>query len=108
MRLTLTTRHTAGIVAAAVALGTAGPAGARPFNENAAGSFVPAGPQQAMAQAATPAPGHAPDSGGISELGYIAIGTGGAAVVLIGIGGTRTASRRRQRTGAASRATTTA
>jgi hypothetical protein len=107
MTRTLTTRRTAGIIAAALALGIAAPAGARPFDQNSVGSFVPAASSQRPAQSvtATPSPAGGDD---ISGLGYLAIGTGGAAVALIGIGGTRAASRRRQQPSATRRSTTAA
>lgn len=38
----------------------------------------------------------APNGGDISDLGYIGIGTGGVAVVLLSAGGIRTATRRRR------------
>jgi hypothetical protein len=107
MTRTLTNRHTAGIIAAALALGIAAPAGARPFNLNSVGSEVPAGSSQTPGQSVTLTPSHA-SGGDISELGYVAIGTGGAAVALIGIGGTRAASRRRQQPSATRRSTTAA
>jgi len=106
MTRTLANRHTAGIIAAALALGIAAPAGARPFDLNAAGSYVPAGSSQNRAQSVTLTPSRA--NGDISGLGYLAIGTGGAAVALFGIGGTLAASRRRQQPSATRGSTTAA
>jgi hypothetical protein len=106
MTRTLTTRHTAGMIAAALALGIAAPAGARPFDLNSVGSFVPAASSQRPAQSVTVTPSPA-GGGDISGLGYLAIGTGGAAVALIGIGGTRAASRRRRQQPSATRRSTT-
>jgi hypothetical protein len=106
MTRTLTTRRTAGMIAAALALSIAAPAGARPFDQNSVGSFVPAASSQRPAQSVTVTPSPAGDD--VSGLGYLAIGTGGAAVALIGIGGTRAASRRRQQPSASRRSTTAA
>lgn len=94
MTRTIANRRGAGIVLAAVALGTAAPtASARPFNVNQQGSFVPVSPPPA--QAVPPTSSHA-NGGDISELGYVAIGSGAVSLALISVGGTRTASRRRQ------------
>ena len=104
MTRTLANRRTAGIVAAALALGVAAPtAGARPFDLNSAGSFVPAGqPAQSVQTTSHPA------GGDISGWGYVAIGSGAASVALVGVGGTRAASRRRQRQRSAGQSTITA
>jgi hypothetical protein len=101
----LNNRRAVGIVTAALALGVAGPAAARPYDLDSAGSFVPVNVGQTPAVSAPSAAGHA-NSGGTSTLEYALIGTGGAAVLVVGIGGTRAASRRRQ-TGAARRSTVT-
>jgi hypothetical protein len=93
-------RRAVGIATAVLTLGVAGPAAARPFDINSTGSFVPANVGQTPAVAA-PAP-HA--NGGGSAVEYALIGTGGASVLLVGVGGTLAASRRRQ-AGAARRST---
>jgi hypothetical protein len=98
VRRTRHTRYTAGIVAAALALGTAGPADAVFLNSEGGGSHVPAGPSQTLPQSLPQTPSHV-TGGAVSELEYIAIGTGGT-VVLIGVGGTLAASRRRQHSSA--------
>ena len=106
MARTFTTRRTSGIITVALALGIAAPAGAR-LDLNTAGSFVPSASSQRPVQSAsvTPSPASGDD---ISGVGYLAIGTGGAAVALIGIGGTRAVSRRRQPPSATRRSTTAA
>jgi hypothetical protein len=82
-----------GIATAVLTFGIAGPAAARPFDVDSAGSLVPVNIQQTPAVAAPAAPGA---NGGGSGLEYALIGTGGAAVLLVGVGGTLAASRRRQ------------
>jgi hypothetical protein len=92
MTRTFANRRAAGFVAAALALGVAAPtACARPFDLNSAGSYVQVGPRQSQPNA----PANA--GGGISDVGIVAIGTGAATLALVGVGGTRAASRRRQR-----------
>jgi hypothetical protein len=94
MSCIVTNRRVAGIVSAALALGMAAPAGARPFDLDNQGSYVPATSAQTQTPSATP--GHG--AGGVSDLGYVAIGSGVAALTLVGVGGTRVAgNRRRQR-----------
>jgi hypothetical protein len=93
MSRTVTNRHVAGIVSAALALGVAAPAAARSFDLNDQGSYVPVTSAQTQAPSATA--DHA-SGGGISDLGYVAIGSGAASLMLIGVGGTRVAGRRRQ------------
>jgi hypothetical protein len=83
--------RTAALLTAALSLGIAAPAGARPFDVNSQGSLVLVEPTPPAVQTLAPSSG----GGGISDLGYTAIGTGGVAVALIGAGGMRTASRRR-------------
>jgi hypothetical protein len=107
MTRTLANRRTAGIITAALALGIAAPAGARPFDVNSAGSYVPTGSSLTSAQGVALTPSRA-GGGGIPGLGYVAIGTGGAAVALIGIGGTLVASRRRHQPSATRGSTTAA
>jgi hypothetical protein len=99
-RSTFVNRRAAAIVTAALTLGFAGPAAARPFDIDAAGSFVPAGTGPVQAVAVTPTNSHT-TGGGNSGLEDVLIATGGAAVALVGLGGTRAASRRRRQTGAA-------
>ena len=88
-----------GIVTATLALGIAAPAaGARPFNENTNGSYVPVGPAQTQVQAASAPAATSHSTGGeVSEWGYVAIGSGVASLALISVGGTWTLVRRRQR-----------
>jgi hypothetical protein len=95
MTSTFANRRTAGIISVALALGIAAPAGAKPFDLNQQGSEVPAGSAQVQAQS-LPATTRHTTSGGISDWGYVAIGSGAASLALIGIGGTRVAGRRRQ------------
>ena len=91
MTRTFANRRAAGIVAAALALGVAAPtASARPFDLNSGDSYVQVGPRQSQPNA----PANA--GGGISDVGIVAIGTGAATLALVGVGGTRAASRRRQ------------
>lgn len=85
-------RTTASIIALTLALALtsiAAPASARVFNRNAQGSIV-------FPQAAPSAPvAGAPRAGGGSlDWGYVAIGSGTAALALLGIGGTLAISRR--------------
>ena len=85
-------RITAGIAALGLALGTAAPATARPFDLNQQGSNVPAGMNlQPPVQAASH---HG--SGNGSDWGYIAAGAGAASLALIGIGGTAVGRRQRR------------
>ena len=87
---TLTHYRTAALLTAALSVGIAAPAGARPFDLNSQGSFVPVNINPPAVQSVASSAG-----GGISDLGYVGIGTGGVAVVLISAGGIRTATRRR-------------
>jgi hypothetical protein len=97
-------RRATGAVLAALALGATAPAaGARPIDSNSANSPVPPGAfilqekKVSAAQTQRVAPATAShNTGGISDWEYAAIGTGAAAVALIGVGGTLTTSRRRQ------------
>jgi hypothetical protein len=94
MSCTATNRRVAGIVSVALALSVAAPAGARPFDLDNQGSYVPVASAQPQPPSATDSHG----AGGVSDLGYVAIGSGAAALTLVGVGGTRVASnRRRQR-----------
>lgn len=93
-------RRAAAVLTAALALGVAGPAGARPFDINSSGSFVPVNITQPQAVGGHAAVTHA---NGNSDLEYALIGVGGAAVAMVGFGGTRLASRRRRQTAATAR-----
>jgi hypothetical protein len=84
-----TTKRTTALLTAALSLGIAAPAGARPVGPDPQGSLVPVGSPPAVQSVA-------PNGGDISDLGYIGIGTGGVAVVLLSAGGIRTATRRRR------------
>lgn len=97
-------RRAAGIVSLALALGVAAPAGARPFDLNQQGSYVPAASAQARASSVPETTSHTTSSG-ISDWGYVAIGSGAASLALIGFGGTRVAGRRRQQQVTAQRST---
>ncbi len=109
MTSTFANRRTAGIISAALALGIAAPAGARPFDLNEQGSYVPAESAQTQAQGVAATTSHTSHtSSGISDWGYVAIGSGAASLALIGVGGTRVAGRRRQRPSATRGSTTAA
>lgn len=97
-------RRAAAVLTAALALGVAGPAGARPFDINSSGSFVPVNITQPQAVGGHAAVTHA---NGNSDLEYalIGVGVGGAAVAMLGLGGTRLAGRRRRQTAATARPT---
>ena len=92
-------RHAAGIMAATLALGIVAPAAARPIDPP--GAAVSSAPAVASHKLITDVrAGAVPAAGsGVSDWGYVAIGSGAASLVLIGVGGTRAASRRRRRTG---------
>jgi hypothetical protein len=87
-------RRAVGIPSAVLALGVAGPAAARPYNIDSAGSFVPVSVAQTPAIGTSAAASHV--NGGGSALEYALIGTGGACVLFVGVGGTLATSRRRQ------------
>jgi len=93
-------RITAGIAALAIALATAAPAAARPFDLNGQGSNVPvavnAQPPVQTAQPPVQTTAHHNNRDG-SDWGYIAAGAGAASLALIGIGST-VAGRRQRRT----------
>lgn len=93
MSCTVANRRVAGLVSVALALGIAAPAGARPFDLDNQGSYVPA--TSAQTQAGSPTVSHG-TGGGVTDLGYAAIGSGVAALTLIGVGGTRVATSRRR------------
>jgi hypothetical protein len=86
-------RITAGIAALALALATAAPAAARPFDLNAQGPNVPVA---VNAQPPVQTTAHH-NSGDDADWGYIAAGAGAASLALIGIGSS-VAGRRQRRT----------
>jgi len=75
-----TTKRTTALLTAAMSLGIAAPAGAMPFNTDAHGSLVPVEITPPAVQSVAPSG----RGGGISDLGYGWIGTGGVAIALIG------------------------
>lgn len=89
-------------VTAALAFGVAAPAGARPFDLDSGGSLVPAGYQPVSAQPVT----HTASSDSVLE--FVLVGSGGAAVALIGAGGASAVLRRRRRQATATRHSTIA
>ena len=92
MTRTHTHYRTTALLTAALSLGIAAPAGARPFDLDGQGSFVPVNINPPAVQSIA----SSGEGGGISDLGYVGIGTGGVAVALIGAGGALTATRRRR------------
>jgi hypothetical protein len=101
-------RRATSIVLAALAIGISAPAaGARPFDLTGADAVAPVHvappPAQSVAQTSSETSG-----GDISNVGYVAIGSGAATFALIGVGGTLAATRRRQRRRTATRSTITA
>ena len=86
-------RITAGIAALALALATAAPAAARPFDLNGQGPNVTVNPYVLPTVQANSH--HSTGNG--SDWGYIAAGAGAVSLTLIGVGGT-VASRRQRRT----------
>jgi hypothetical protein len=95
MTLSFVNRRSA-VLAAAIVLGVATPiAEAKPIDTGPAGS----GP--ASAQVAAPVAAMrlttAHPAGGISDWGYVAIGSGVASLMLISAGGTHVVSRRRRK-----------
>jgi hypothetical protein len=85
-------RRTAGVLTAALALGTAGPAAAQPIGDNGP---VHVAPPMQVAHYGTPAATVGrPQPGGSSDVIYI-IG-GGVVVALSGLGGTLAAANRRR------------
>ena len=84
--------RTATVIALAMAFGpTIAPAAARVFNQNAQGSIVfPPQPASAPLIRSQPATDNSLD------WGYIAIGSGTAAVVLLGVAGTLASGRHRR------------
>lgn len=94
MTRSLANRRTAAVIAAVLALGAAAPAaGARPVDSGPV--FQPAVPVPAPTTSLH-AVATRPGGGDISDLGYVAIGSGVAALAMLTVGGTRTATRRRR------------
>jgi hypothetical protein len=92
---TAATRRAVGLASVTLALGVAAPAAARPFDLDKQGSYVPA--QSALTQPPNLQAATSHDTGGgISDLGYVVIGSGIASLTLIGVGGTRAVSSRRR------------
>lgn len=109
------TRQSAGrratiIALVALAIGTSAPAaGARPFDNGAAP--VPVAPPVQVAPPAAQSIGASSNGatgGDISDVGYVAIGSGAATLALVGVGGTLVATRRRHRRRIATQSTITA
>jgi hypothetical protein len=101
-------RRATSIVLAALAIGISAPAaGARPLDLNAANSLVPVNVSPPPFQSVEPSNGNA-SGGDISDVGYIAIGSGAATIALMGVGGTLAATRRRHRRHMATQSTITA
>lgn len=98
------------IALVALAIGTSAPAaGARPFDNGAAP--VPVAPPVQVAPPAAQSvahPGNDATGGDISNVGYVAIGSGAATLALVGVGGTLAATRRRHRRRIATQSTITA
>jgi hypothetical protein len=88
-------RMTAGIAALALALATAAPAAARPFDLNGQGSNLTVNP---YVQPTVQATSHH-SSGDGSDWAYIAAGAGAVSLALIGIGGTVAGRRQRRAAG---------
>ena len=102
-------RRVTTIALVALAIGITAPAaGARPFELNGTGQVPVAPPVQAApaaAQSVKPTSNSA-TGGDISNVGYVAIGSGAATIALLGAGGTLAATRRRQRRRSAVQSTT--
>jgi hypothetical protein len=95
------------IALAALAIGISAPAaGARPFDLNGSDSVAPVQVAPPLAQGVEPSTNNA--DGDISNVGYVAIGSGAATLALVGVGGTLAATRRRHRRRIATQSTITA
>lgn len=96
----LANRRTAGIISAALAFSnTAAVAEAMPNVVGSADSSVSS--HQVAPPATTPrVTASHPAGGGLSDWGYVGIGSSVASLVVISVGGTRVVSRRRRRHGA--------
>jgi hypothetical protein len=106
MTRTLVNRRAAAILTAALTLGVAGPAVARPIES--VGPYSPytaVQMQDAMPTGAQPVATH---GSGNSDLEYLLIGAGGTAVVMLSLGGTAVATHRRRHTRITTRANTAA
>lgn len=94
MTRSLTNRRTAAAIAATLALGIAAPAaGARPIDLGPRFQSIAPTPAPATTAHATTS---RPAGSDISDWGYIAVGSGVAALALVSVGGTRAATRRRR------------
>jgi hypothetical protein len=101
MTHTLINRRAAAILTAALTLGVAGPAVARPID-----SVGPYSPYTAVTIPQEQPAGNqavATQSGGSSDLEYLLIGAGGTAVVMLTVGGAAVATHRRRHTRATAR-----
>lgn len=103
-------RRATTIALVALAIGTsASAAGARRFDDGAAPVPVAPPVQVAPPAAQSVAPSSNDATGGdISDVGYVAIGSGAATLALVGVGGTLAATRRRHRRRIATQSTITA
>ncbi len=101
-------RRATTVALAALAIGISAPAaGARPFDLNGADAVAPVHVAPPLAQSVEPSSNDA-TGGDISNVGYVAIGSGAATIALVGVGGTLAATRRRQRRRVAMQSTITA
>ncbi|MGZ4197628.1 MAG: hypothetical protein ACXVUE_09115 [Solirubrobacteraceae bacterium] len=94
---------------AALAIGISAPAaGARPFDLSGTAQVPVAPPVQVAPPVAQSVELGSNDAtgGDISNVGYVAIGSGAATIALLGAGGTLAATRRRQRRRSAMQSTT--
>lgn len=103
MKGTKIRRGAAGIAALTIALGTAGPAFAKPVDDPGAPNVKHPG-IQSWVVVATPT-GPQATSGSDSPWPYVAIGGGVAGLAVLGVGGTLAVGRRRHRTAEAARPT---
>jgi len=102
----LVNRRAAAILTAALTLGVAGPAAARPIESVGSDwsyTAVQIPQQQPAANQATAA-----HPGASSDLEYLLIGAGGTAVVMLSLGGAAVATNHRRHTRAAARPTVAA
>jgi hypothetical protein len=90
---TLINRRAATVLTAALTLGVAGPAVARPIDDNSPSwSYTAVNIPQSQPAADQAVASH---SGGSSDLEYLLIGAGGTAVVMLSLGGAAAATHRR-------------
>jgi hypothetical protein len=94
------------IALAALAIGISAPAAGARIDLNGADSVAPVQVAPPLAQSVEPSTNNA--DGDISNVGYVAIGSGAATLALVGVGGTLAATRRRHRRRIATRSTITA